>query len=160
MWVMKRAWNYFPICVKKPRHFGQICNGHHIDLPDDEGKDRLKVGQLFGFASVKTEKGKAKEQAISSICTHHKNAPIMSVMLELRDHYANESSNCHATRSYGRVANAIKDLDYEITEDNAKGLGKGKRKVAGIGASTALKIYKFITTGTIEKLEEKIPALN
>jgi hypothetical protein len=115
-----------------------ICTGH-IDLPDDEGKARMKVGQLvaanrtrsaaeilvlvadkFGFASVKAEKGKAKEQAMSSICKHHKNAPTMSVMLELRDLYGKES-NRNAAGSYGRVANAIKDLDYEITgKQNSK----------------------------------------
>jgi hypothetical protein len=115
-----------------------ICTGH-IDLPDDEGNARMKVGQLvaanrtrsaaeilvlvadkFGFASVKAEKGKAKEQAMSSICKHHKNAPTMSVMLELRDLYGKES-NRNAAGSYGRVANAIKDLDYEITgKQNSK----------------------------------------
>jgi hypothetical protein len=72
------------------------------------------VANQFEFASVKAEKGKAKEQAMSSICKHHKNAPIMSVVLELRDLYCKES-NRNTTRSFGRVANAIKDLNYEIT---------------------------------------------
>ena len=42
--------------------------------------------------------------------------------------------------TYTKVANAIKDLDYEITTDNAKGLGKGKTKVAGIGKGSAEKV--------------------
>ena len=89
--------------------------------------------------------------------------------------------------TYTKVA--IKDLDYEITTDNAKGLGKGKTKVAGIGKGSAdkvrisilvgtlcyiihlrnvtdthtffslslslLKIYEFVETGKMAKLEEK-----
>ena len=45
--------------------------------------------------------------------------------------------------TYTKVANAIKDLDYEITTDNAKGLGKGKTKVAGIGKGSAEKVGDF-----------------
>lgn len=57
--------------------------------------------------------------------------------------------------TYTKVANAIKDLDYEITTDNAKGLGKGKTKVAGIGKGSADKIHEFVETGKMAKLEEK-----
>ena len=45
--------------------------------------------------------------------------------------------------TYTKVANAIKDLDYEITTDNAKGLGKGKTKVAGIGKGSAEKVGDY-----------------
>ena len=49
---------------------------------------------------------------------------------------------------------AIKDLGFEITEENAKSLGKaGKNKVQNIGKGSADKMYEFLTTGTIEKLE-------
>ena len=50
---------------------------------------------------------------------------------------------------------ALKDLDYEVTADNALSLGKGKNKVAGIGGSSSKKMKEFLTTGTMEKLEEK-----
>ena len=43
----------------------------------------------------------------------------------------------------------------EITADNALGLGKGKTKVDGIGKGSAEKMREFMTTGTIQKLEEK-----
>ena len=48
--------------------------------------------------------------------------------------------------TYTKVANAIKDLDYEITTDNAKGLGKGKTKVAGIGKGSADKVRIYLGT--------------
>lgn len=57
--------------------------------------------------------------------------------------------------TYKKVANAIKDLDYEITADNAKGLGKGKTKVDGIGKGSSEKIHEFLETGKMAKLEEK-----
>lgn len=60
-----------------------------------------------------------------------------------------------AGTTYKKVAAAIKDLDFEITPDNAKGLCKGKTKVEGIGKGSADKIFEFVTTGKIAKLEEK-----
>jgi DNA polymerase/3'-5' exonuclease PolX len=56
---------------------------------------------------------------------------------------------------YRKAITAISGLDYAITEDNAKGLGKGKTKLAGIGKGTADKIHEFFSTGTIQKLVEK-----
>ena len=56
---------------------------------------------------------------------------------------------------YKKAIASITVLDYEITEENAKGLGKGKTKVAGIGKGTADKIHEYYSTGTIQKLEEK-----
>ena len=53
-------------------------------------------------------------------------------------------------------ATAIKKLEFAVTEKNAKELGKkGPKKVDGIGASSAAKMYEFLTTGTMQKLEEK-----
>jgi DNA polymerase/3'-5' exonuclease PolX len=75
-----------------------------------------------------------------------------------------------------QVANAIKDLDVEITAENAvsrknllhrcyssisndnvaqMGFSKGKMKIAGVGPTTAKKMKEFMESGTIEKLEEK-----
>ena len=58
-------------------------------------------------------------------------------------------------RQYKKAVTALQQLDYEITADNAKGLGKGKTKVANIGKGSADKIYEFMSTGQIAKLEEK-----
>jgi poly [ADP-ribose] polymerase len=57
--------------------------------------------------------------------------------------------------TYKKVANAIEQLDFEVTEENALGLGKGKTKVDGIGKGSAEKIHEFLTTGNIEKLQDK-----
>ena len=53
------------------------------------------------------------------------------------------------------MAGVIKELDMEITADNALGLGKGKTKINGVGKSSAEKMSEFMKTGTIQKLEEK-----
>lgn len=53
------------------------------------------------------------------------------------------------------MAAAIQALDFEITVDNVMGLSKGPNKVKNIGKSSADKIKEFLTTGTMQKLEEK-----
>jgi poly [ADP-ribose] polymerase len=53
------------------------------------------------------------------------------------------------------VIAAVSKISFEITLDNAKGLGKGKTKVSNIGKGSADKIHEFLDTGTIGKLEEK-----
>jgi len=147
-------------------------DGPKLDIPD--GKDgKKKMGKLllenkslapsdfvnllietFGFAKVKDEKKKAKQESLASGCRVPANAAVLSAMMELREFYFKEK-NANAGKTYDKVANAIKDLDFEITADNAKGLGKGKTKVAGIGKGSADKIFDIVTTGTTEKLEEK-----
>lgn len=67
----------------------------------------------------------------------------------------NSESNKNAGASYTKVAAAIKNLDIEITADNAMSLSKGKTKVEGVGKSSAEKFREFLQTGTIQKLEEK-----
>lgn len=153
----------------------ELCksfDGPKLDIP--EGKDGNKrVGKLllenksldpsdfvkllietFGFVKAKNEKKKAKQKAAASGCKVPANATVLSAMMELRDFYFKES-NANAGKTYDKVANTIRDLDFEITADNAKGLGKGKTKVPGIGKGSAEKIFDIITTGTTEKLEEK-----
>ena len=74
--------------------------------------------------------------------------------MELSELYFKEK-NTNAGVSYRKVSEAIKGIDFKINKDNAKGLGKGKTKVPGIGKASADKIYEFLMTGTIQKLEEK-----
>ena len=51
--------------------------------------------------------------------------------MELASAYSKEA-NFNAANTYRKVANAVKELGFEITLDNAKGLGGGKKtKVAG-----------------------------
>lgn len=63
--------------------------------------------------------------------------------------------NTNAGISYQKVAKAIKEMEEEITADNAMSFSRGKTKVAGIGKSSAEKMKEFMQTGTIQKLEEK-----
>lgn len=78
----------------------------------------------------------------------------MAALKELSDLYF-KAGNSNAGITYKKAVTALSEYPDEITEDNAKGLGKGKTKVENIGKGTADKVYEFVTTGTIAKLEEK-----
>ena len=83
-----------------------------------------------------------------------KNATLIAAFQELVAQY-NKEQNYNAAATYRRVFLAIQNLDFEITKDNARGLCKGKTKVPSIGMASAEKIFEFVSTGTILKLEEK-----
>ena len=144
-----------------------------IDLPADKKKAKMGIGKLivanksmvaveildlvidqYGFKKVKKEAAKVKSETIGSVCKNQSNVGALEAMLELSGLYMKEG-NFNASNTYKKVVEAIKALDYAITEDNAKGLGKGKTKVNGIGKASAEKLYEFVTSGTIVKLEEK-----
>ena len=58
--------------------------------------------------------------------------------------------------TYKKVVSALLGLTFAVTMENAKGLSKkGNNKVPNIGKSSSEKIYEFVTTGKINKLEEK-----
>jgi hypothetical protein len=63
--------------------------------------------------------------------------------------------NSNAGASYTKAVAAIKALDFEVTEENAMSLSKGKTKVANIGKASAEKMKEFLETGYMAKLEEK-----
>jgi DNA polymerase/3'-5' exonuclease PolX len=107
----------------------------------------------FGFLEDKKEKAAKKEKAI--VVANPKNAGIVAAFQELGEFYFKEG-NKNAGGTYAKATNAIMGLKLEITEENAKSLGKpGKNKVDGIGAKTAEKMLEYVQTGTMEKLEEK-----
>jgi ATP-dependent DNA helicase PIF1 len=85
---------------------------------------------------------------------HPKNTAIVEAFQELSGHYDRER-NGNAANTYRKVSNAIKGVQFEITADNAKKLGIGKNKIEGIGKASAERIYEFVTSGKIAKLEEK-----
>ena len=145
----------------------------HLDLPDDVGAARMKVGttiannreqsarqvlevliEQVGFVESKAKQAAQKEAAIELAVEAPENAALVAAFQELAELYFKEG-NRNAGASYTKVVKALKDLPYAVTEDNAKGLGKGKTKVDNIGKSSADKIYEFVSTGTIAKLEEK-----
>jgi hypothetical protein len=93
-------------------------------------------------------------QSSPTSCGNPNNAALVAAFQELVTQY-NKEQNYNAAATYRKVFQAIQNLDFEITKDNAKGLCKGQDKVPGIDDASADKIFEFATTGTIAKLEEK-----
>lgn len=108
----------------------------------------------YGYVEDKEAKAAAKHQALKIACAHPGNAAVTGALSELADLYFKEGNN-QAGGTYKKVVKILSELPFEVTASNAMGLSKGKTKVPGIGKSSAEKIHEFITTGTIEKLEEK-----
>ena len=149
-----------------------LCREFNLDIPEDTSDAARSVGPLlisdrslppeefckvlcdkFGIKKSDEEENQRME-VISSVCKCHANGKIYSLMVELSKLYSAEG-NGNAANTYVKVANAVKELDFEITTENVMGLSKGKTKVSGIGKGSADKIKEFLTTGKIEKLEEK-----
>lgn len=108
----------------------------------------------YGYVETKQAKEDAKKEALQVVIANPANSAVIQAISELADLYFKDG-NRNAGASYKKVAKALSELTYEITEDNALGLGKGKTKVANIGKSSAEKIKEFMETGTMQKLEEK-----
>lgn len=116
------------------------------------------IVEKYGLKEQNKKAAAAKEEAFADLCDVKENAKVFNVIMELADVYAKEA-NRNASNTYRKVAQAVKDLSFEITEDNAKGLGGGKNKVPGIGKKSAEYMLEFLKTGQIEKLEEKKASL-
>lgn len=108
----------------------------------------------FGYAEQKAAKAAKKQEHTKNAVKCEANANIVAAFRELAELYA-KTGNRNAASTYFRVTNALSELDFEITEENALGLGKGKTKVENIGKATAEKMHEFVTTGTMQKLEDK-----
>lgn len=109
----------------------------------------------YGLKEANEKASKAKAKATASLCTVEANGAIYNIINELASAYTKEQ-NTNAANTYRKVAQAVKNLEFEITSDNAKGLGGGKKtKVAGIGKKSAEYMCEFLETGTIQKLDEK-----
>jgi poly [ADP-ribose] polymerase len=130
---------------------GKIITSNRSLPPSEIAK---LVVEKYGFAEQNEAAAEKKQAAVSAVCNHEANAEIVALLLELSTLYFKEH-NTNAGISYKKVAAAVAALDFEITEENAKGLGKGKTKVDGIGKGSAEKIHEYLTTGKIAKLEEK-----
>eukprot|EP00804_Cyclotella_cryptica_P023395 CCRYP_000521-RA/>CCRYP_000521-RA protein AED:0.40 eAED:0.40 QI:206/1/1/1/0.87/0.77/9/1077/473 len=153
----------------------EICRTA-IDIPDDDKKATMGIGKIivnnpdasaneileqivkeYGIKEVKKAASATQKDAMATSCVCAANAPIVQVFKELGELYFKEG-NSNAGAAYTKAVNAIMSLNFEITEDNAKLLaskGKNGLKVDGIGKGSADKIFEFLTTGKIEKLEEK-----
>ena len=108
----------------------------------------------FGYAAQKAKKAAKKKENTEKAVKCKANANIVGAFKELAELYA-KTGNGNAASSYFRVVNALTELEFEITAENALSLGKGKTKVHNIGKASAEKMLEFLTTGTMEKLEQK-----
>ncbi len=148
-----------------------LCEQADVDLPKTNAKMEIGtivtgnqglsasqvaklIAQTYGFVKQNEQVAEKKAAAVEALCKNPANSEIVQVMLELSNCYFKEG-NSNAGITYKKVSAAVAGLDFEITEENAKGLGKNKTKVENIGKGSADKIYEFVTTGKIEKLEEK-----
>eukprot|EP00986_Skeletonema_menzelii_P009954 scaffold4654_cov123-Skeletonema_menzelii.AAC.8 len=145
-----------------------------IDLPEDQKKAKQKIFGLFstaagplsatevlqsvvkefGIAAAKAEAKAKQEKALAAGCECAANAAVLQAFQELSDLYF-KAGNSNAGISNKKVAAAIQGLDFEITLGNVMGLSKGPTKVKNIGKGSADKIKEFLSTGKIQKLEEK-----
>ena len=60
-----------------------------------------------------------------------------------------EEENVHKSEAYKKAAEAIRKLDFEVT--NGTEISQGPRKVPGIGKGIANKIDEYVVTGQIKK---------
>jgi len=89
------------------------------------------VVEKYGLKEAKAKASKDKSEGVASLCAVPENGKVFEVIMEFADAYSQEA-NYNAAGTYRKVAQVIKDLDFEITVENAKGLGGGKKtKVAG-----------------------------
>ena len=68
---------------------------------------------------------------------------------EQLDLLSNEEENTHKSDAYKNAADAIRKLNFEVT--NGTEISKGSLKVPGIGKGIATKIDEYIVTGQIKK---------
>ena len=151
----------------------QLDDATKLAIPDDDKELLKKVGAFvtankdksaedlvphliehFGLKHAKAKKLAAKQEAVGKEVHCEANGGLVSAFQELMELYAKEKNN-NAAATYRKVVSAISEIDFEITHDNAKGLGKGKTKIQNIGKSTVDKIVEFLETGTMAKLDEK-----
>ena len=82
----------------------------------------------------------ADKTASTHKCQNAQNESLYQAFCELTAAYKKEG-NYNAQATYYKVSEAIRALDYVVSGDNAKGLGAGKTKVAGIGKASADRIH-------------------
>lgn len=117
------------------------------------------VVEDLGFKKDKAAKAAKKEKAVENLCKNPKNASVVAAIQELSQLYFKEGAyivrrqmpwcrflcffsnrscplppgNANAGASYSKAAMALKDVEYEITAENAMKMSKGKTKVDCVG---------------------------
>eukprot|EP00939_MAST-03C_sp_MAST-3C-sp1_P005043 g5043.t1 len=158
------------------QNFIKTCRQHNVPIPQDDNDAK---GRLGGYLMTASTLGRSDSVwnirgAFEKICKEMaphildsangtkkrkkktvdaevtKNQKLVDLFLELSDGVF--TTNKFKGISLRKVANAIADLDYEVTDGNV--LAKGKKKVAGVGKSSAKIINDILETGTCPLLEE------
>ena len=143
-----------------------------LDLPSNVEEAQRKIGHTIaanrskdvvdmvpniaaelGFKQDKEQNSAKQREAQLANATCPENAPIVAAFQEPVG-FCTAEGNRALVKTYSKLVQALTDLDFAVTEQNALGLAKGKAtKVPGIGETSAEKILEFIRTGTMEKLE-------
>lgn len=94
---------------------GQFVMSHSDLTPRDI---MMKLMEKYGFVEEKEEKAKSKEAALEANCANPKNIPLIMAFQECANYYFQEQ-NRNAGSAYVNAISALKDLEVEVTADNA-----------------------------------------
>jgi len=118
---------------------------YHLDFKLTSGE---QISHIYGIGkSVIRKINEFLETGeIKSVKTFATNENIA----EQLDLLARVEKDTHKSEAYKKAADAIRKLQFEVT--NGTEISKGPRKVPGIGKGIANKIDEYIVTGQIKKL--------
>lgn len=118
---------------------------YHLDFKLTSGE---QISHIYGIGkSVIRKINEFLETGeIKSVKTFATNENIA----EQLDLLARVEKDTHKSEAYKKAADAIRKLQFEVT--NGTEISKGPRKVHGIGKGIANKIDEYIVTGQIKKL--------
>ena len=113
----------------------KVTNGEELSHMCGIGKGTVrKINEFLETGEIKRSKTFTTNENIAE-------------QLEL---LANSEKNTHKSEAYKKAADAIRKLQFEVT--NGSDISKGPQKVPGIGKGIAGKIDEYIVTGKIKKL--------
>eukprot|EP00471_Norrisiella_sphaerica_P002359 CAMPEP_0184478374 /NCGR_PEP_ID=MMETSP0113_2-20130426/421_1 /TAXON_ID=91329 /ORGANISM="Norrisiella sphaerica, Strain BC52" /LENGTH=275 /DNA_ID=CAMNT_0026856141 /DNA_START=248 /DNA_END=1075 /DNA_ORIENTATION=+ len=143
-----------------------------FNLPKDETDATIRCGQqLMGnktdgkFDFMKALKSlanemqcpekvpgqKAKKKRPAPVAAMEENQGLVECFWELGNFEFKNRGDKFKGINYHKVCRALAGLDFKVTSGAA--IAKGKKKVAGIGASSGKKIDEYLETGKIDRLE-------
>ena len=113
----------------------KLTSGEQISHMHGIGKSVIrKINEFLETGEIKSVKTFATNENIA----------------EQLDLLARVEKDTHKSEAYEKAADAIRKLNFEVT--NGTEISKGPRKVPGIGKGIANKIDEYIVTGQIKKL--------
>lgn len=106
-------------------------------------------------ADIRTKNAVEKAASVKPTKT---NGDIAYALLKLSNDYDDDDYDYCRIMAYRNGAEAISNLDFQVTQGSE--LAKGPKKVAGIGKGIARLIDEFLNTGTMTKTIDLPPASN